>query len=130
MRQWYFFPSLPIMTVSPFWARSLRHLDLSNNSLTTLPRETLATAPQLETLSLQANPWSCDCRMNWILSWSQAHTGDRTPHTTHTHTFILPANIIPSMFSRSYLSCVPAAFICLKSQEKQKKKRPKERDTS
>lgn len=102
---------LLIMPLSFLWAPSLRHLDLSNNSLTTLPRETLATAPQLETLSLQANPWSCDCRMNWILSWSQAHKGDRKP---------LSANIISALFCRGNFLCVPAAFIWSKSQEKQK----------
>lgn len=75
---------------------SCRHLDLSNNSLTTLPRKTLQTAPLLESLVLQANPWSCDCRMNWFLPWSLAHPGDYhacsiiffllmfcLPHTVH-----------------------------------------------
>lgn len=70
--------SLPLF-ISVFYLHcfpSCRHLDLSNNSLTTLPRETLATAPLLETLVLQENPWSCDCRMNWFLIWSLAHPGD------------------------------------------------------
>uniref|UniRef100_UPI003AAF4B8A matrix-remodeling-associated protein 5-like n=1 Tax=Centroberyx gerrardi TaxID=166262 RepID=UPI003AAF4B8A len=61
--------------LNTYYYSTLRHLDLSNNSLTTLPRETLVTAPLLETLVLQANPWSCDCRMNWFLSWSLAHPG-------------------------------------------------------
>ncbi|XP_049451116.1 immunoglobulin superfamily member 10-like [Epinephelus fuscoguttatus] len=61
--------------LNTYYFSTLRHLDLSNNSLTTLPRETLATAPLLETLVLQANPWSCDCRMNWFLTWSLAHPG-------------------------------------------------------
>nr|XP_046260590.1 matrix-remodeling-associated protein 5-like [Scatophagus argus] len=61
--------------LNTYYFSTLRHLDLSNNSLTTLPRETLATAPLLENLVLQANPWSCDCRMNWFLSWSLAHPG-------------------------------------------------------
>lgn len=75
---------LPLCSVSPlfisifmlFCLSSCRHVDLSNNSLTTLPRETIATAPLLETLVLQANPWSCDCRMNWFFTWIQAHPGD------------------------------------------------------
>ncbi|XP_037646666.1 immunoglobulin superfamily member 10-like [Sebastes umbrosus] len=61
--------------LNTYYFSTLRHLDLSNNSLTTLPRETLATAPLLETLALQGNPWSCDCRMNWFLTWSLAHPG-------------------------------------------------------
>ncbi|XP_042350178.1 matrix-remodeling-associated protein 5-like [Plectropomus leopardus] len=61
--------------LNTYYFSTLRHLDLSNNSLTTLPRETLATAPLLETLVLQANLWNCDCRMNWFLSWSLAHPG-------------------------------------------------------
>ncbi|XP_028249565.1 matrix-remodeling-associated protein 5-like [Parambassis ranga] len=61
--------------LNTYYFSTLRHLDLSNNSLTMLPRDTLATAPLLETLVLQANPWSCDCRMNWLISWSLAHPG-------------------------------------------------------
>ncbi|XP_070832865.1 matrix-remodeling-associated protein 5-like [Chaetodon trifascialis] len=61
--------------LNTYYFSTLRHLDLSNNSLTTLPRETLATAPLLESLVLQANPWSCDCRMNWFLTWTLAHPG-------------------------------------------------------
>ncbi|XP_022597074.1 matrix-remodeling-associated protein 5-like [Seriola dumerili] len=61
--------------LNTYYFSTLRHLDLSNNSLTTLPKDTLATAPLLETLVLQANPWSCDCRMSWFLSWSLAHPG-------------------------------------------------------
>ncbi|TDH06952.1 hypothetical protein EPR50_G00119240 [Perca flavescens] len=61
--------------LNTYYFSTLRHLDLSNNSITTLPKETFATAPLLETLMLQANPWSCDCRMNWFLTWSLAHPG-------------------------------------------------------
>ncbi|XP_041858722.1 immunoglobulin superfamily member 10-like [Melanotaenia boesemani] len=61
--------------LNTYYFSTLRHLDLSNNSLTTLPKDSLATAPLLETLLLQANPWSCDCRMNWFLTWSLSHPG-------------------------------------------------------
>uniref|UniRef100_G3NSN7 Ig-like domain-containing protein n=1 Tax=Gasterosteus aculeatus TaxID=69293 RepID=G3NSN7_GASAC len=61
--------------LNTYYFSTLRHLDLSNNSLTTLPRETLATAPLLDTLMLQDNPWSCDCKMRWFLTWSQTHPG-------------------------------------------------------
>ncbi|XP_037345553.2 matrix-remodeling-associated protein 5-like [Pungitius pungitius] len=61
--------------LNTYYFSTLRHLDLSNNSLTTLPRETVVTAPLLETLVLQDNPWSCDCKMSWFLTWSLAHPG-------------------------------------------------------
>ncbi|XP_036815484.1 immunoglobulin superfamily member 10 [Oncorhynchus mykiss] len=58
-----------------FCYSTLRHLDVSNNSLTILPRDTLRTAPLLESLALQANPWTCDCSMAWIQAWSISHPG-------------------------------------------------------
>uniref|UniRef100_UPI0037E94E42 matrix-remodeling-associated protein 5-like n=1 Tax=Semicossyphus pulcher TaxID=241346 RepID=UPI0037E94E42 len=61
--------------LNTYYFSTLRHIDLSNNSLSSLPSETLATAPLLETLVLQDNPWSCDCSMNWFLTWSLAHPG-------------------------------------------------------
>ncbi|XP_068186094.1 matrix-remodeling-associated protein 5-like [Antennarius striatus] len=61
--------------LNTFYFSTLRHIDLSNNSLTTLPRETLMTAPLLDTLVLNSNPWSCDCRMNWFLAWTRDHPG-------------------------------------------------------
>ncbi|KAG7260056.1 LOW QUALITY PROTEIN: hypothetical protein CRUP_022416, partial [Coryphaenoides rupestris] len=51
------------------------HLDLSNNSLASLPEQALSTAPLLETVVLHANPWRCDCKMSWFLGWSLAHPG-------------------------------------------------------
>uniref|UniRef100_A0A087XSK2 Ig-like domain-containing protein n=1 Tax=Poecilia formosa TaxID=48698 RepID=A0A087XSK2_POEFO len=61
--------------LNTYYFSTLRHLDVSNNSLTILSEKSVTTAPLLETLVLQANPWSCDCRMNWFLSWSLAHPG-------------------------------------------------------
>ncbi|XP_068602568.1 matrix-remodeling-associated protein 5-like [Brachionichthys hirsutus] len=61
--------------LNTFYFSTLRHIDLSNNSLTTLPRETLMTAPLLDSLVLNSNPWSCDCSMNWFLAWTQSHPG-------------------------------------------------------
>ncbi|XP_054888121.1 immunoglobulin superfamily member 10-like [Poeciliopsis prolifica] len=64
-----------LSVLNTYYFSTLRHLDLSNNSLTILPEKSVTMAPLLETLVLQANPWSCDCRMNWFLSWSLAHPG-------------------------------------------------------
>ncbi|XP_031658030.1 matrix-remodeling-associated protein 5 [Oncorhynchus kisutch] len=58
-----------------FCYSTLRHLDVSNNSLTNLPRDILRTTPLLESLALQANPWTCDCSMAWLQAWSISHPG-------------------------------------------------------
>lgn len=64
-----------VSLLGTFYYSTLRHLDLSNNSLSVLPRALLETAPLLETLALHANPWSCDCGMDWLLAWTVAHPG-------------------------------------------------------
>lgn len=51
-------------------ASTLRHLHLSNNSLSTLEPALLASMPRLENLYLHANPWTCDCRMRWFHHWA------------------------------------------------------------
>ncbi|KAM6934053.1 matrix-remodeling-associated protein 5-like [Xenentodon cancila] len=61
--------------LNTYYFSTLRHLDLSNNSLTILPKDSVATAPLLESLALQENPWSCDCRMNWFFTWRLTHRG-------------------------------------------------------
>ncbi|KAJ0009654.1 hypothetical protein NQD34_001356 [Periophthalmus magnuspinnatus] len=58
-----------------FHLSTLKHLYLSNNSLSTIPEELLETMPQLENLFLHANPWICDCSVKWILKWLQTAPG-------------------------------------------------------
>ncbi|XP_061081741.1 matrix-remodeling-associated protein 5-like [Conger conger] len=58
-----------------FRLSTLKHLYLSDNSLTTLPGQMLKSMPQLENLFLYGNPWTCDCRMKWFLDWSTQASG-------------------------------------------------------
>ncbi|XP_063069359.1 immunoglobulin superfamily member 10 [Engraulis encrasicolus] len=54
---------------------TVKHLHLADNLLTTLPNNMLTTMPQLESLFIYGNPWSCDCRMNPFLHWIAGHPG-------------------------------------------------------
>ncbi|XP_073701959.1 matrix-remodeling-associated protein 5 [Garra rufa] len=58
-----------------FPVSTLKHLYLSENLLSTLPRNMLENMPQLENLFLYGNPWSCDCRMGWLQDWSARNPG-------------------------------------------------------
>ncbi|XP_055070751.2 matrix-remodeling-associated protein 5 [Misgurnus anguillicaudatus] len=52
-----------------FHISTLKHLYLSDNLLSTLPKEMMGNLPQLENIFLYGNPWSCDCRMSWLQDW-------------------------------------------------------------
>ncbi|GFR19579.1 protein toll [Trichonephila clavata] len=58
---------------------NLTSLDVSNNNLTTLTSNSLPfinnTARQ-KSLWMADNPWSCDCRISWILEWLKVNGTD------------------------------------------------------
>ncbi|XP_066497040.1 matrix-remodeling-associated protein 5 [Hoplias malabaricus] len=58
-----------------FPVSTIKHLYLSDNLLTSLPREMLKSIPQLENLFLFGNPWTCDCRLDWLRDWNERHSG-------------------------------------------------------
>lgn len=51
-----------------FLGGSLRHLNLANNSLTTLPRS-LRQLDALRVLNLDDNPFECHCHLFWFANW-------------------------------------------------------------
>ncbi|KAG9270973.1 matrix-remodeling-associated protein 5-like isoform X1 [Astyanax mexicanus] len=57
-----------------FPVSTIKHLYLSDNLLTSMPRDMLMSMPQLENLFLYGNPWTCDCRMNWLRGWRAHHS--------------------------------------------------------
>ncbi|XP_075908346.1 immunoglobulin superfamily member 10-like, partial [Petromyzon marinus] len=49
---------------------TLAHLSLADNRLRSLPPSLLASMPALESLSLQGNPWACDCALRPLREWA------------------------------------------------------------
>ncbi|KPP72194.1 matrix-remodeling-associated protein 5-like, partial [Scleropages formosus] len=58
-----------------FHLSGLKLVHLSDNGLTTLPIQLLKSMPQLESVFLHGNPWTCDCRLKWLLEWSTHSPG-------------------------------------------------------
>ncbi|XP_077053448.1 immunoglobulin superfamily member 10 [Siphateles boraxobius] len=54
---------------------SLKTIYLSDNALTTLPATIFAGCCNIENVFLSGNPWSCDCRMGWLVQWIEKHPG-------------------------------------------------------
>ncbi|KAL1260185.1 hypothetical protein QQF64_008012 [Cirrhinus molitorella] len=52
---------------------SLKTIYLSDNALTTLPAAIFSGCYKMENLFLSGNPWSCDCRMDWLEQWLKKH---------------------------------------------------------
>ncbi|XP_014741592.1 PREDICTED: immunoglobulin superfamily member 10 [Sturnus vulgaris] len=49
----------------------LKHISLSDNVLTSLPREMFSYMSELESIYLHGNPWSCDCSLQGFAEWAQ-----------------------------------------------------------
>ncbi|KAM9316507.1 immunoglobulin superfamily member 10 [Gastrophryne carolinensis] len=54
-----------------FKTSSIRHIYLSDNQLSTLPKEMFLYLTDLEGLYLHGNPLSCDCNLQWITELGQ-----------------------------------------------------------
>ncbi|XP_053315585.1 immunoglobulin superfamily member 10 [Spea bombifrons] len=54
-----------------FKTSSIKHVYLSGNQLSSLPKDMLLYMTELEGLYLHDNPWSCDCNLLWLIEGSQ-----------------------------------------------------------
>ncbi|KAM9318688.1 immunoglobulin superfamily member 10 [Pholidichthys leucotaenia] len=68
-----------------FKVSSIRSIDLSDNLLTTLPKDVFSACIHLENLFLHGNPWKCDCRMKWFTMWQQRGKGVLKCKTDRRH---------------------------------------------
>ncbi|XP_030072225.1 immunoglobulin superfamily member 10 [Microcaecilia unicolor] len=100
-----------------FKMSSIKHIYLSDNFLTSLPKEMFSYLPDLESVYLHGNPWSCDCNLNWFAEWAEQMPEVIKCKRDRGHSSIqqCPACANPRKYKGKNLSEVPSAdMICMK----------------
>uniref|UniRef100_A0A8C9L8K2 Immunoglobulin superfamily member 10 n=1 Tax=Pavo cristatus TaxID=9049 RepID=A0A8C9L8K2_PAVCR len=99
-----------------FKVSSIKHIHLSDNALTSLPREMLSYMPELESIYLHGNPWSCDCDLQWFAEWAKQRPDvikckkDRSSGAQQCPVCASPRNCK----GKNFVGIPPAALTCTK----------------
>ncbi|XP_031459498.1 immunoglobulin superfamily member 10 isoform X1 [Phasianus colchicus] len=99
-----------------FKVSSIKHVHLSDNALTSLPREMFSYMSELESIYLHGNPWSCDCDLQWFAEWAKQRPDvvkckkDRSSGAQQCPVCASPRNCK----GKNFVGIPPAALTCIK----------------
>eukprot|EP00079_Xenopus_tropicalis_P025690 XP_012819117.1 PREDICTED: immunoglobulin superfamily member 10 [Xenopus tropicalis] len=62
---------LTLRYIHIFKTSSIKQVYLSDNQLSSLPEDMFSYMTELEGIYLHGNPWSCDCKLEWLRDWAQ-----------------------------------------------------------